>query len=155
MLEDRGMTAALKTELLAHFKRPNLKTIAEDFYVGTLSRDRLASFAAKVGRLANRKDPAAVEILDVAAEALADLAIACVARLGLRRATISFGGGGFKNRVLLEAFAGMVLSELPEAEIVPPRFAPEIGALLLAYRQAGKKLTPKLLGNISETQTTR
>ena len=29
---------------------------------------------------------------------------------------------------------------------------PDIGALLLAYRQAGKKLTPKLLDSLSETQ---
>ncbi|MDX2041138.1 MAG: BadF/BadG/BcrA/BcrD ATPase family protein [Acidobacteriota bacterium] len=154
-LEDRGMPAALNAELLMHFKQPNLKAIAEDFYAGTLSRDRLASFAAKVGRLANRKDPAAVEILDVAAEALADLAIACVKRLELQSAKISFGGGVFKSRLLLEAFAGMVLSELPDAKIVHPRFAPEIGALLLAYRQAGKKITSKLLGTLSENQATK
>lgn len=154
-LEDRGMPAALNAELLTHFKQPNLKAIAEDFYAGMLSRDRLASFAAKVSKLANRKDPAAVEILEVAAEALADLAIACVGRLQLSRATISVGGGVFKSRVLLQSFAEIVMQELPDAKIVHPRFAPEIGALLLAYRQSGKKITSKLLGTLSETYTTK
>jgi N-acetylglucosamine kinase len=150
--EDRGNPGALNKELLAHFKRPDLKTIAEDFYAGQLSRDRLASFAAKVGKLANRKDPAAVEIMDVAGEALAEMAIACANKLGLQKGRISFGGGVFKNRVVLQIFVEIVMAELPDVEIVIPRFSPEVGALLLAYSQAGKKVTPKLLANIAETQ---
>lgn len=150
--EDRGNPGALNKELLAHFKRPDLKTIAEDFYAGQLSRDRLASFAAKVGKLANRKDPAAVEIMDVAGEALAEMAIACANKLGLQKGRISFGGGVFKNRVVLQVFVEIVMAELPDVEIVIPRFSPEVGALLLAYSQAGKKVTPKLLANIAETQ---
>mgnify|MGYP001570937294 CR=1 FL=1 len=150
--EDRGNPGALNKELLAHFKRPNLKAIAEDFYAGQLSRDRLAAFAARVSKLANRKDAAAVEILDVAGEALAEMAIACANKLGLQAGMISFGGGVFKTPVVLQVFAEIVLAELPDAEIVMPRFGPEVGALLLAYRQAGKKITPKLLANIAETQ---
>ena len=151
-MEDRGSPGALNKELLAHFKRPTLKAVAEDFYAGQLSRDRLASFAAKVSKLADRKDPAAMEIMDVAAEALAEMAIACANRLGLYKGKISFGGGVFKSRMLRNVFAEIIHAELPDAEIVAPRFGPEIGALLLAYRQAGKKITPALLANITETQ---
>ncbi|MFN0108093.1 MAG: N-acetylglucosamine kinase [Blastocatellia bacterium] len=154
-LQDRGTPGALNDELLAHFKFSSLKEIAEEFYAGLLSRDRLASFAAKVSKVAGRKDPAAIEVLDVAAEALAALAIACVNRLGGRALKVSYGGGVFKSRLILNAFAEMVLDELPDAEIVAPRFKSEVGALLLAYRQAGKKITPKLLANITETQTTK
>ena len=145
----------MNAELLAHFKRPSLSAIAEDFYAGQLSRDRLASFAAKVGKLANRKDAAAVEIMDVAGEALAEMAIACASKLGLQNGMISFGGGVFKSKVVLQVFAEIITAELPEAEIVMPLYSPEVGALLLAYRQAGKKITSKLLANISETQTTK
>jgi hypothetical protein len=44
-----------------------------------------------------------------------------------------------------------VKMELPDAEIIPPRFGPDVGALLLAYRQAGKKITATLLESIAET----
>lgn len=150
--EDRGNPGALNAEFLSFFKRPSLKAIAEDFYAGELSRDKLASFAARVGKLADRKDPASVEIIEVAAEALAEMAIACANRLGLYTGRISFGGGVFKSKLVLKLFVEIVSAELPDAEIVLPRFGPEIGALLLAYRQAGRKITPKLLANIAETQ---
>ena len=152
MMEDCGRPMALSKELLAHFKRPTLKAIAEDFYAGELSRDRLASFAVRVDKLAKRKDPAAIEILDVAGEALAAMAVSCVNRLELFKGKISFGGGVFKNRLVRDVFEEIVMAELPDVEIAAPQFGPEIGALLLAYRQAGKKITPPLLAHIAETQ---
>lgn len=152
MMEDCGKPLALSKELLGHFKRPNLKAIAEDFYAGQLSRDRLASFAMRVDKLAKRKDLAAVEILDVAGEALAAMAVSCANRLELFKGKISFGGGVFKSHLVREVFEEIVMAELPDAEIVAPRFGPEVGALLLAYRQAGKKITPKLLANIADSQ---
>ena len=152
MMEDCERPQALSKELIGHFKRPNLKAIAEDFYAGELSRDRLASFAVRVDKLAKRKDPAAVEILDVAGEALAAMAVSCVTRLELFNGKISFGGGVFKSRLVRDIFEEIVMTELPDAEIVAPRFGPEVGALLLAYRQAGKKITPRLLANVADSQ---
>ncbi len=152
MMEDCGRPQALAKELLAYFKRPNLKAIAEDFYAGELSRDRLASFAVRVDKLAKRKDLAAIEILDVAGEALAAMAVSCVNKLELFKGKISFGGGVFKSRLVMDIFTEIVMAELPDAGIVAPQFGPEVGALLLAYRQAGKKITPTLLANIAETQ---
>lgn len=156
MLEDCGRTGALNKEFLTHFKRPNLKAIAEDFYSGQLSRHRLASFAVRVSKLANRKDPVALEIMDVAGGALAGLAIACVNRLERhwtrKSRRVSYGGGVFKSRKVMAAFIEEMAMEPKGVEIVPPRFGPDIGTLLLAFRQAGKKITPKLLASIPETQ---
>ena len=153
MMEDCGRVLALSKELLTHFKRPTLKAIAEDFYAGQLSRDRLATVSARVSKLADRKDPAAVEIISAAAESLAEMALSCANRLELFAGKISFGGGVFKSRLVMTLFSEIVMSELPDSEILAPRFEPEVGALLLAYRQAGKKVTPKLLANITESRT--
>lgn len=153
MMEDCGMSLALRNTLLTHFKRPTLKDIAEDFYAGLLSRDRLATFSVRVGKLAQKKDPAAAEIMMAAAESLAEMALSCANKLGLFTCKISFGGGVFKSRLVRKVFSEIVMTELPDVEIIAPRFEPEVGALLLAYRQAGKKVTPKLLGNITESRT--
>ncbi|MGE0886103.1 MAG: N-acetylglucosamine kinase [Blastocatellales bacterium] len=154
MIEDLGGEGELKRSMLAHFKRPNLKTIAEDFYAGIISRERLASFATQVAKLAEREDGMARGLLDKAAFDLARMAMRMVRRLGMSRkpVRISYGGGMFKSRRLLTRFNAEITVELPKARVVAPRFGPEIGALLLAYRQANKKITPRLLENITETQ---
>jgi N-acetylglucosamine kinase-like BadF-type ATPase len=160
--EDRQIPNNMKAALLKHFRRDSLEAIAEDFYAGKISRDRLASFAASVGKLGDRfgrrgegKDQMARVILDDAAEALAGMAIATVAELGLHlndnTARVSYGGGVFKSGRLRQVFVDEVKMELPDAEIIPPRFGPDVGALLLAYRQAGKKITATLLESIAET----
>ena len=109
--------------------------------------------ASADGAIDEERDQAAIEILDVAGEALAAMAVSCVNRLELFKGKISFGGGVFKSRLVKNVFAEIVMAELPDAEIIAPRFGPEVGALLLAYRQAEQKITPKLLANIATAQT--
>ncbi len=160
MHEDGGGEGALKKELLRHFRRPTLKAIAEDFYAGQLSRDELASFAARVGKQAERGDDMARGLMDKAARALSSLAMKVVHGLKLERQPleISYGGGVFNSRRLLARFTAELSVELPQAQIVAPRFGPDVGALLLAYRQAGqigKTLSAQLLENIAKTNTQR
>ena len=157
MIEDGGGEGALKEDLLKHFRRASLETIAADFYAGLLSRDELAAFAAGVGKLAERGDGTARGLMDKAAWGLIGLAMATVRSLKLERkpVRISYGGGVFKSRRLLARFTAELTVELPQAQIVAPRFGPDVGALLLAYRQAGKKITRTLLENIAQTSTQR
>jgi len=154
--EDRGRAEeALKAALLAHFKRESLKSIAEDFYAGSLSRDRLASFTARVDRLARNGNEAAREMLGRAANELAEMAEAVAIKLGMaqQRIPVSYGGGVFSSKFLLARFASAVAERLPQAEVAAPRFGPEIGALLLAYRNAGRKITERLLARIQGSES--
>jgi N-acetylglucosamine kinase-like BadF-type ATPase len=153
-LQDYGAENELQAALLKHFRRPNLKAIAEDFYAGELSRDRIASFAARVGKLAEQGDDLACGLIDKAAYELARMAMVIARQLGLTQklVNISYGGGVFNSRRLLARFAAEITIELPHSRIIAPRFGPEVGALLLAYRQAGKKINVALLANITETQ---
>lgn len=153
-LQDYTAENQLQPALLRHFRRPSLKVIAEDFYAGELSRDRLASFAARVGKLAEQGDDLACGLIDKAAYELARMAMVIARRLGLTQklVNISYGGGVFNSRRLLARFAAEITIELPHSRIVAPRFGPEVGALLLAYRQMGKKINAALLANITETQ---
>lgn len=151
--QDRDEPCGLTPTLLSHFKRKSLKDVIEDFYAGKLSRDKLASFSTRLGKLAERNETAAEEIVDHAACALAEMAVVTALRLDFaqRPIYISYCGEVFKNARLLTRFAAEVSIWLSRTQIVKPRFGPDIGALLLAYRQAGKKTNEKLLANIEET----
>ena len=152
--QDRDEACGLTPALLSHFRRKTLKDIAEDYYAGEMSRDRLAGFAARLSKLAERDDEAA-EIIDHAACALAEMAVVTAVRLDFshRPIRISYGGGVFKSARLLTRFAAEVSIWLSRTQIVKPRFSADTGALLLAFRQAGKKITTKMLANIEETYT--
>lgn len=143
----------LQTTLLKHFKRTALTDISEDFYAGLLSREQLASFTARVAALAERGDRSARLIIAQAAADLAELAEAVTRRLQpAHPLNIAYGGGVFRSRRLLAGFTAELAQRLPTARVVAPRFGPEVGALLLAYRQAEYKITPKLLANLTASQ---
>jgi N-acetylglucosamine kinase-like BadF-type ATPase len=142
---------ALQVALLKHFKCTAIEQIIENVYAHEISRERLASFAVKVAALAERKEPTAQAIIDTAAADLSELADATAQRLGLTKPFhVSYSGGVFKSRRLLAGFTANIAQRLPQATVVEPRFGPDLGALLLAYRQAGKRLTPKLLDALSK-----
>ena len=141
---------AFQAALLKHFKRVSIEAIIEDVYANVISRERLASFAAKVAALAERKETTAKAIMDAAAADLAELAEATATRLALDKPfNVSYSGGVFKSRRLFAGFKASLAQRVPYATVVAPRFGPDFGALLLAYRQAGKSLTPTLLKNLS------
>ncbi len=151
--QDRDEACGLTPALLSYFRRKTLKDIAEDYYAGEMSRDKLARVAARVGKLAERGEPVAEEIIDHAACVLAEMAVVTAIRLDFssRPIRISYGGGVFKSARLLTRFAAEVSIWLSRTQIVKPRFGADAGALLLAFRQAGKRVTTKMLANIEET----
>ena len=150
--EDRGLfeDETFKSALLTYFKRDQLKNIAEDFYAGIISREQLASFSTRIDRLAKQGDEIALGLLNQSAADLAELAEATALQLGAtkKRIQISYGGGVFQSKSLLKQFKILVKELLPKAQIIAPLFTPDIGALLLAYRQANKKITRNLLANL-------
>lgn len=142
----------LQTALLEHFARPDLTSISEDIYAGVLSRDELASFAAVVAALAERSVPLAQQLIDQAAEDLAELADAVTQCLqAAYPLDVSYHGGVFKSPRLFAQFNIAITRRLPSARVVAPRFTAPIGALLLAYRQAGRAITAQLLDQLETT----
>jgi len=151
-----GKPDQLHLSLLEFFERDSLKAIAEDFYAGLITRERLASFTSQVNRLARDGNETAIAILWKAALQLAEMvqmAAGCLNGRSADRqlARISYGGGVFKSRILFAEFSRSLKTALPQAEILKPRFGPDIGALLLAYRQGGINLTETLLKHVAGT----
>lgn len=156
-LEERELPEGqpLGAALLTHFKRDHLQSIAEDFYAGTISREQIASFTTRLDRLARQGDEIALGFLRQAADDLAELAEATVIKLGAtrRRLHVSYGGSVFSSKLLLRQFKMTVKQRLPKAQVVAPHFEPDGGALLLAYRNAGKKISKQLLKNMSYVES--
>lgn len=143
----------MQLALLEHFTRPNLTSISEDVYADVISRDQLASFAAVVAVLAERGVGAAQQLIDQAADDLAELAEAVTLRLhAAAPLAVSYHGGVFKSPRVFAQFRAAVARRLPHARLSAPRFDAAIGALLLAYRQAGRAITPQLLDQLEATQ---
>ncbi len=113
------------------------------FYTDEYPRQRVASFAPLVDQAAGLGDPVAQDILKHAAQSLATFVAAVRGQLfGREAVAVSYTGGVFKSRVLLERFRMLV--ELEDGNrLTPPRYGPAEGALLEAYRAAGVACTLK------------
>lgn len=150
--QDR-MTAAsvLGEAALDYFAVPNLDTLAAAFYYEKISRDRLASFAETVRRTADEGDAVARAILTEGGAHLARLGASVAHRLDFADSEMRLAavGGMFRSELVRESFAAALKEQLPQAVIVAPRFDPAIGALLLAYLNAGRDLSSSLLSNLS------
>jgi len=137
---------------LEHFSSADLQTLSMAVYRDDITRDRLATFAAIVHRAAQQGDNVARNILEEGGKFLAALARTVSNRLQLEPSELQVAcvGGVFRGELMREAFRRSLGDQLPAAIIIPPRFDPAIGALLLAYRGAGTECTPALLENLEE-----
>ena len=156
-MEDMGEKTRLKKALLSFFGKKDLQSIAQSFYSGEITRDQIASFTPQVCILAEKGDDLAQEILTDAATILAEMATVTADRLGLLKRTVlvSYGGGVFNNPSFLSSFKFQLFVRLPGADLVKPVFNPDVGALLLAYRNVGIEVSPDLLNQIKKRRSSK
>ena len=130
----RGEDGATEESALSFFDVPDLRSLARRFYMGDISRDRIAAFATVV---LEESEMARGQ----AADALATLAMHAVSEPSDENVTFAFVGGVWSNGQLRELTAAALQGKLEArriaAEIVEPHYPPVLGALLLAYRNAG------------------
>jgi N-acetylglucosamine kinase-like BadF-type ATPase len=154
MLADDGLAepTALSALALDHFASPDLMSLAMGVYGEEISRDRFASFAEKVHLAATGGDRPAREIITEGAAYLAALSSSVARRLHLSddETRVACVGGVFRGALVRESFAAALMRQLPRAQVIPARFDPVIGALLLAYRGAGRGRTEGLLNNLEK-----
>jgi len=134
---DESRTSRVAEEALAFFGVPALRALAHDFYVGTIDRPGLASFAERVIALAEAGEPDAAALVDEAAGALAELARVCSMRLADGAAkNVALAGGTFASEFFRARVEQRIVLELPGSAVRHARKEPALGALLLAYREA-------------------
>lgn len=111
-----------------------------------MSKSQAAHDAALAGN-----ETIAAEIAD-GCEMLVKSVKSVAERLGFSKNFLVSGVGGmFRAELFKEFFEQFLTSEIPNAVFVKSRFGPAIGALFLAFRQAGVQIDKTLIGNIKKS----
>jgi len=136
MEDGRGPHTSLLAALLDHFQLASLWEVRTALYGGKISRPQIAALAPLVFQACRQGDEAAQWIVDQAACHLAQLATAVLGRLCWEEpAYVTPVGGVFQaGETIMNPFQTKLKARCPDARVVPTRYPPVIGALLLAYR---------------------
>jgi N-acetylglucosamine kinase-like BadF-type ATPase len=149
--EGWGPTTSLSSVLLQATGASVVNQLLHRFYTPEFPRPRIAALARLVDDAAENGDATAVTILNEASQQLAILAAAVRNQLFKpgESARVSYVGGVFRSRILLERFRMLV--EMEEGNRVsPPVYGPAAGALLEAYQSVGVRCT---LSNVQEEKS--
>ncbi len=128
--EGAGTLAGETLAACEFFGVRSLRELVHAFYHGELSRERLAAFAPAVLRCDSLQP-----IVDAGAKRLAALAHRAIDAGA--PATVALVGGTFADAAFRERVSERIREAVHGALIVPPRYEPAAGALLLAYRELG------------------
>ena len=144
MDEGWGPPTTLRSALLEATGASDANDLLHRFYTREWPRHRVAALAPLVDRTAGEADPAALEILNSAAQRLAMLAASVRAQLWREGelVEVAYAGGVFHSARLLERFRLLVELE-PGNRCGPPKHSPVEGALCEAYRAAGLTVAPR------------
>jgi N-acetylglucosamine kinase-like BadF-type ATPase len=140
--EGWGPATSLRSILLQATGTVDVNDLLHRLYTPEFPRSRIASLAKLVDEAAENGDATAQNILNEAAQQLAILVAAVRGQLFAPRdaAAVSYAGGVFRSRILLERFR--MLAEMEDGNHVsPPAYGPAAGALLEAYGAAGIRCT--------------
>ena len=131
-----------------------LGEIAPAFYETRIHRSQIAALAPVVTAAAADGDAVSQELVREAADWLAVLAAAVIRRLTWPEGTVGVApvGGVFSaGPIVLHPLKRALAAHAPGAVLVPPRFVPPVGALLLALRAAQIPHTPERLALLAAT----
>ncbi|MEP7213350.1 MAG: BadF/BadG/BcrA/BcrD ATPase family protein [Acidobacteriota bacterium] len=152
--EQDGMVPQSGLELLVldFFQRPSIRDVTNDFYNAKLSRDDLAAFAKRAQEAAANGNVVVREQIRSGANVLVKSVKVAAERLNFSSEfPVAYTGGMFRGEIMRSCFAEELGKEVPNATFTDPIFGPAIGALLLAFRQAGIDIGKVLLNNLKTT----
>jgi len=136
----------------------SVQAIPMAFYNGQIGRPRIARLARVVTAAAEAGDGVAGKLVESAAASLADLVVAVAHRLTWPGGAtpVALVGGFFDGGVIvLRPLRLALATRVPGAVLVPARYDPAAGALLLALQTAGIPHTPERLALLSATWALR
>lgn len=121
----------------------SLEGVIRRIYLQGMDHKEIAKLAPLVFEAVREKDPVARTIVAEAGQYLSLLAVAVARKLRMKsHVRIALSGGLFNEKNVLAQYVEQSLREkFPGSEIVPCRFTPEIGAVIIALKTLGIRLT--------------
>ena len=116
------------------FGATTVRAIGRAFYSGEISRQSFAAFAPVAMRCQRF-----ASIVQSGATHLGRLACRALDALEVNR--VALCGGLAQERAYYDAIASVIADARPQSQILPARYEPAAGALLLAYREAALPVT--------------
>ena len=152
-LDGRGKPTRLKEKFESVFEVQQIDHAVPKIYAEWAQRGAMAKLAPVVFEAAEEGDAVARDILQRAAEALAELVAALYRRMQPEGETkLALMGNIFKQRkVLLPVMQAYWRNQGINVSVVEPRYPAEIGAALLALQTMGVPLDDKLLTRLDKT----
>ncbi|MBM3726482.1 MAG: ATPase [Acidobacteria bacterium] len=140
MEEGWGPPTALLPMLLEATGAASANDLLHRFYTTDYPRPMIAGFSKLVGQAADEGDGVAAGILRTAAQSLAMYTTAVQRQLfgADDPVRVAYIGGMFKSGLLRQRFID-ILSLDDSVTVAPPRFSPVAGALIEAFRIAGRE----------------
>lgn len=119
-----------------------------------LTRDEVAALCPVVVKMAQSGDWRAIKILEQAGHELGRLGLAVIRRLsmeGEKFAVVPFGGVFKAGDLILQSFGDTIRKVAPQAIIVPPKYPPVVGAVLLALKDINVPIDEQLIAMIEHS----
>jgi N-acetylglucosamine kinase-like BadF-type ATPase len=119
-----------------------------------LTRHEVASLCPIVGKVAQQGDRVALQILEEAGFELGRLAVAVINRLGMNNdefAIVPFGGVFKIGDPIHVPFQQICFEVAPKAKIIPSKFEPEVGAVLIALNEVGVGIDEPILNMLEQS----
>lgn len=140
----------LEQMVLEFFNVSEIRQLTNAFYNNDISRDKIAVFAEKVIAEATTGNEILFELTIKGIRELVANVRGTAKKLKFDSNYKVCGVGGlFQNSFFSNNFKQELSADLPTAKFTNPAYSPVVGALLLAYRNAGTPLTKELLVNLN------
>ena len=138
--EPTQLTAAV----MKFFDLKKLSGIIDKIYNPPVDKSVIAAFATEVEDAANEGDKVALEIINREAEWLYNLALAITGKCNTQ--SLGYYGSVLQQNDRIRTRLSKKLAE-QKITLEEPRFNPEIGALIGAFRESGNNVTDSVVNN--------
>ncbi|MDB5075250.1 MAG: hypothetical protein JWO42_1429, partial [Chloroflexi bacterium] len=152
VLDGRGTASPLTDALASHLNVSTRESMQARMYHPPMPREDIAALTSIVAGAAAEGDEVARSILTAAACDLAATVADGARLLDLHGATArvsTLGGVWSAGPLVLQPFTEHLSQLVPGASVLPARYPPVVGALLIAYRRAGVPVSPAMLDQLS------
>jgi N-acetylglucosamine kinase-like BadF-type ATPase len=134
----------LSASVMKFFDLKKMSDIIDKIYNPPVEKSVIAAFATEVENAANKGDKVALNIIESEAEWLYKLALAITGKCNTQ--SLGYSGSVLRQNDRIRKRLSKKLAD-QNINLQAPKFNPEIGALIGAFRESGNRVTDSVINN--------